>query len=416
MSLIIRNYFLCIALIGIVMGCAKSEQNKGGEKVAPVVPDSIEKLNNLTVYSSDQQPPDTVELRREQVFETNKEVLIKGNTGDVAVDESNRVYVVGSVPGTVGVYVFKPDGSFITKFARAGRGPGEFVSISEIKIQGNRVYMFDPKQKKISVYSTVDYTHVKDMVISRQKVQKDKELASLSPTHMSVHSDGSFVMEFRWRSLAYPNKNRNKLYYKLSAKGKILPGKLLQTRRYGFYLSDQYTHSKPFFPIPRAMPFSRGSLTAVTDDGQFYTVWNDNFLIKLYDEQGKYRRAFYYPYSNSRLDLSEVPLDDTQRKVIKDNEDQVPASWPAIHTMELDDQGRLWVFTITDSKTHYKGWVLNKKGKLLARFNWSGQRASRSVMSKSMLVIKNGYLYTRERDISKKVDRIVKYKINFKKR
>lgn len=408
-----RQLLFIIVLLLVSQCCTETRDSRPDKSEDPRIPNYVKKLNNVTVYSPDVQQPDTVELVRKQVFETNKEVLIKGYTGDIAVDDENRVYIVGSVPGTVGVYVFKPDGSFITKFARAGRGPGEFISISSMEIQGNRLFIYDPKQKKISIYSTNDYSHIKDMVIGRQRVQKDGKLAPLSPSTFSVLKDGTFVMGFQRLSLAYPNQNRKKLYYKLSAKGEILPEKLLQTRRYRFYISDRYTHSKPFLPLPQPIPFSRGSLTVITDDGQFYTVWTDDFLLKMYDEQGKYQRAFYYPYQNATLDLSNTSLEDAKMDAVRDNEDKVPASWPAIHTMELDDQGRLWIFTITDSDSTYKGWVLDRQGKLLARFEWPGKRSSRTPKVSPLLVIKNGYLYTRELDIPKGIDRIVKHKISF---
>lgn len=72
-------------------------------------------------------------------------------------------------------------------------------------------------------------------------------------------------------------------------------------------------------------------------------------------------------------------------------------------------------FSITDSDSTYEGWILEENGKLMARFSWPEGRSHRSVMVSSFqVIIKNGYLYSAERDIKAGIDRIVKYKIQIK--
>jgi len=412
------SWLICtvILLISLIAGC--SSQDTGPlnqqEPTERGLPQKIQKLGNVSVYSGNSQAADTVVLKREQIFETNKEVLIKGHIGDIAVDNEDHVYIVGSKPGIGGVYVFDSNGDYITKFGREGRGPGEFLSVSSIKTLGDHLFLFDPQQKKISVYSTNDYTHIRDLVIRRKKVKADTALAPLTPTYFSAIEDGSFLIGFQSNSLSYPNKFRSILYYRLSEDGVVMPGKLLELRRYRFYVSKDYTHSKPFIPLPQPMPFSRSSLTAITKRGYFYTAWTDNFLIKVYDKRGVYQRSIYYSYTNSELNMSQAELSKYQMELIEDNEDKLPATWPALHAMKVDDQKRLWVFTVTDSDSTFKGWVLSRKGKLLARFDWLGQRPARNVMTDPLIVIKNGYLYTWERNVDKRIDRIVKYKINLR--
>jgi hypothetical protein len=165
--------------------------------------------------------------------------------------------------------------------------------------------------------------------------------------------------------------------------------------------------------LPFTTPFTRSALIAVTDKGLIFTSWNENFLIKVYDKKGDYQRAFYYPYKKSSLKLSRLDISDHEKKYL--NKVGYPKTWPAIHTMFFDDQNRLWVFTITDSDSTYKGWILSKKGKLLAKFNWPGRRNKRSPLYKPIMLVKNGYFYTHERDLNKGTDRIVKWKIKFVK-
>ncbi len=113
------------------------------------------------------------------------------------------------------------------------------------------------------------------------------------------------------------------------------------------------------------------------------------------------------------MNFEELDISEHRQEFLTD--DNTPDTWPDLHRMFIDDQDRLWIFTITESKTSYQGWVLNTDGELLARFSWPGRRSSRSVRSKPIMVVKNGYLYTSERNMDEGIDRIVKHKINFKK-
>ncbi|MEX2602288.1 MAG: hypothetical protein WD355_11600 [Balneolaceae bacterium] len=95
---------------------------------------------------------------------------------------------------------------------------------------------------------------------------------------------------------------------------------------------------------------------------------------------------------------------------------EMPDTWPALHTMELDDQGRLWVATITDSEDSYSWWVLTEEGELLARFEQPADRNSRFVRSQPEIIIRDGYLYTREVDVREEINRVVKHRIEMEER
>jgi hypothetical protein len=70
---------------------------------------------------------------------------------------------------------------------------------------------------------------------------------------------------------------------------------------------------------------------------------------------------------------------------------------------------------ITNSKTHFKGWVLNPKGKLLARFNGKAKRSSYGAQGKPLIIVKNGYFYEKIVKLNQHMNEVVKYKIRFKK-
>ena len=372
-------------------------------------------MDNLTVYSGNAITTDTVDLAREAVFSSNKDVVMAGYTGEVAIDAKGRVYVVGSQPGALGVYVFNPDGSYRTRFLREGRGPGEFESIASMIIENNRIYILGPRLQKIGIFSLDDYSLVDDYIINRKGALADSLGTYRASELLSVSEEGEMLVRFKAFSLENPNKQRTVPYYWLSEQAEVQPGVVLKQKDTYRYEPAAKTTSSGSFRLPRTMPFSRSSLMEVYRD-TIYTAWTEDFLIKEWDRQGGYQEAFYHRIEKSVLAVDDEKLSESHMQLIDENSDQLPDRWPALHAMTIDDEGRFWVFTITNDAQSFRGWVLTPNGEQLANFGWPGKRAERTPSIPPMLKVKDGYLYTRERDIGEGIDQIEKYKIIFKKR
>lgn len=160
---------------------------------------------------------------------------------------------------------------------------------------------------------------------------------------------------------------------------------------------------------PFLAPFTRGSLFAISDSGIMYTAWTEELLIKKYGHNGIYQAAFYYPVIKSPLTISKIRMSDWKKRVVKKNLEH--NTWPALNTMEIDNENRLWVSTITENDSTFDWWVLNENGELLAKLHWHGQRDDRSPGHKPLIRIKNGHFYDRERDVRNGIDRIKKFKV-----
>lgn len=89
-------------------GCTSSGDSQNPEE-EPEIPDHIKQLENLSVYSPDEQSYDTVELVKEQVFESNMDVVISGTISELTIDDKDRVFIVGFQPGTAGIYANTED-------------------------------------------------------------------------------------------------------------------------------------------------------------------------------------------------------------------------------------------------------------------------------------------------------------------
>ncbi len=185
-------------------------------------------------------------------------------------------------------------------------------------------------------------------------------------------------------------------YYFLNKDGKIVSKDLFKTkvRVHAMIPVGQREVGVPF-------DFYGKSLTALSDDDHIYSNWTHDFLIKVYGPKGIYQRAIYYPFKKTSLSPTDIHSHFIDQKVSQKM--NLPKTWPALHNMLIDGQNRLWISTIVRDMDVYQWWILNKKGKLLARFIWP--------RNKPIEVIKNGKVYTKEKDPETGVQRIVRYKI-----
>ena len=395
---------LCLLLTAAT--CTNSENQKASDNV-PDRPGEIE--NMVWISPEDGALPDSVILAPVAVFESTDDVFMEGRISSFTVDDRDRVYIAATQMGRLGLYVFAADGEFITRMASYGRGPGEYESIRSIDVHDNQLYLLDARLQKYGIFNLDDFTHVRDQVITRNRLTESDSLAKILHLHdLAVNDDQSFILKLRMfpRSRRFPNQPE--VYYSMDSDGGIMPNKLLETDGLSYYFPAQGIST------PYLMPFSRSSLVSVTNDGRFYTARTSDFLIREYDKTGAFRRAMYYPIEKAKLSLDEIPMERDLERMLEQYD--LPETWPALHTMELDDEGRLWVATITESDSTYRWHVIDNTGTQLARFTLRGQRAKRTVFSKPLIKIQDGYFYKHEQEASSGLDRIVKYRIQFVER
>ncbi len=373
------------------------------------LPEPIQNIENVTIIAPiEGEVPDTVKLIQEAVFEGGNDFIMSGNISNFAVDDAGRVFVVSSIPGHLGVYVFDSDGSYLSTIGRYGQGPGEFEAVGAIDILEDELILFDPRLQKFAIYSLGNFEKTEEEIINLTETTRLNQMPSIAKgTDLELLNNGGMVLEVGMSSLNEESDGTQIFYFKLDRDSTINPERLMEVDRHKRYFLPE----REGWAIPITKPFNRSSLVSVTRSGGFFTAWTEDFLIKEHDNNGHYIRSLYYPFEKSDFSLDQIRIADHERRMLRGEE--IPDTWPALHTMELDDEERLWVATITDSKTHYTWWVLNQKGELIARFQKEGERSTRFVPSKPLITIKNGYFYSHERDMRQEVDRIVKYRIEF---
>ncbi len=364
------------------------------------LPEQIKNLENVTVYSSEVEPSLEIELERVQNFGDTKKAII-GSLTDIAVDDAGRLYIADG--DRLNIKVYEPDGQFVTTLSREGKGPGEFLDLSEIQIQNNRLFAYDRSQQRVVVFSvdTLDYDFNINLAGNRDQFE---ELEGAYPDNIYIRKNDNLLMSFSTSNISNGKSEWDLIentdhFYKLDREGRIISDKLFEMRS-----SIQVLVPYGARTVGTPVDFMGKLLTAFSDDSHVYLNWSKKLLIKVYSETGEYQRAFYYPHKKVPLNPESASNAGIPKPIIKNMSSiEQPETWPVLHSMILDDENRLWLSTITNDFEVYERLVLEDTGEMLARFIWP--------RNKQIEEVKNGFLYARETDEETGLQQIIKYRI-----
>jgi len=386
----------------LLTGCT-SEKEKG-------LPEHVQKLENLTVYSQDVEPAFELSLERERNFGDAAGVLI-GRVGSVAIDENGRVFIGDRLQYRV--HVFGPDGSYLTHIGRQGLGPGEFQRVGTLSIHSNLLSVYDGGQLKLDVFKldSLKYSHT--ISLNPVNQQSFEELNGLFPSEFRFRSDHRYLIGFKPFLRPDPSHPEYNLqtstvrYHLMDTNGRIISGLIFERDNYrALTATVQGEYRFTLFE------FLGVELITLSEDNDIYTARSEEFLIKVYDPNGKYLRAFYYPFQKieftredamrqQELEYEEGVVEWRISVIRNAPEKDIPKTWPALDKILIDDESRLWVSTIVEDFDVYEWWVLNDTGELMARFKWPRNR--------QIEVVKNDKVYVRETDPVTGLQQVVRY-------
>lgn len=396
-----KNIILTIGLV-----CIFSCNEKAG------IQDKNLKENSFKINTNSNIALDSVVFVKETIYESNSDVLLEGIIGGADVDNEGKVFISAVAPGISAIYVFSSEGKYLKKMGRFGRGPGEFESISSLSISGEKLFVLDSRQQRISIFSTHNLSLIGDMTIRKDSTDRTDEFSQTMKAmelYSSKYGD-EVLLGTEVKSLYDLNRFTKKRIYSISKDGQLNSEYIVEADRYKFYLPTRADRTGVRWGFTPA--FNRQSLITVSNQGIIYVAWTDDFQIEKYNIDGVYKGVIGFSIEKSKLDLESLDISKGRMKIIKDV--GYPETWPALHNMIVDDLGKLWVATITESDSTFKWYIIGEDEKLKASFNFSGIRANQEVFAKTdIVIIKNGYFYNREYDYVEGIDRIVKYKINF---
>jgi len=390
----------------LAIGCTSQEQ--------PEIPEHIEKLDSLTIYPADAQPEMQIELAEERRFGSTDEVLV-GSVGDFAVSDQSRVFIFDTGQHTI--HVFDKDGTYMTNIGRNGTGPGEFGEIASLSVKNGLLIAHDSMKFRINVFSLETFSLDHTLNLNQMNTTTSDSLRKMRPEYVYYLSKNILLTRFSEpmiftdpSSSRYNLNDRVELYYLMDRTDEEIISeqilKLNKLRALTATVRGEFLHTQ--------FLFLGESLFALSDAHNIYTARTEDFLIEVRDSTGTLQRAFYYPLEKKEFTREEAirrqrinyqkSVSDHRVDVISNApEEQMPEWWPVLSNMVVDDRERLWVSVIVDELDVWQWWVLDNRGKLLARFDWP--------KDKKIRIIKNGKVYTSETDEETGLTEIVRYGI-----
>ncbi|MDR9419938.1 6-bladed beta-propeller [Gracilimonas sp.] len=151
---------LSILILIVLTGCTSQEPPEVFE---------FDGLDNVQVFPSEASL-DTLLLTKDKTFGDTEDVLF-ASMGMFTVDDSGRVYIADVGWGSRSLHVFNPDGSYLKKIAGEGRGPAEFLSLSNLQYHSGRILFYDSQLQRIMIYSTTSLKPIKTVLTDSQKWQ-----------------------------------------------------------------------------------------------------------------------------------------------------------------------------------------------------------------------------------------------------
>ncbi|WP_020404641.1 6-bladed beta-propeller [Gracilimonas tropica] len=400
---------LILILILISTGC----DSQTSEKKLPL---HVQELENLQIFTPNQGLKPNIELTRQSIYKGGDKLII-GSLLNFEVDNNGNVYLADWEQKQI--HVFNGEGDYLKSLGNEGVGPGEFQTFSEMNISGDSLHVFDRMQFKINTFELNEITFANTTTIRQypKNSEEHKEVMGWIPMYVTPRYDGTSLVGF----LKHPRDSRinrdtynigevrKVKYYFMDYKRNIISDKLFELRDHE---DLAVTVKGKHYTSMRSQPYLGKSLVTDPSRNKFITNWTEDFLLKIYNKEGNYERAIYYPvYKRRALKredlLTYLEEEDWNRPVVEHAE--LPEKWPIIYSVNIDENGCIWVLTINDGDRMLQWLVLNENGKIIGKANLPEELSLEWLMEKPKIAIKNGSLYTNEIDPKNGADRLVRY-------
>lgn len=326
--------------------------------------------NHVYTYGAGSVPLYNISFKKVNSYgTTSKQIVLVGGGDDAVVDNKGRVYIPDRKQQKI--FVFSPDGHIITHLGRRGKGRGEFDIIAQVKIASGHLYATDTFQPRINIYSLDSLSFSRMILLNPEHWKHIKKLQNkgISNQFLFPINNGKMLVSFYTiRPPKGGNKEQPKRhYYWMRPDGDIIGDEVLQQKTgKKFHLKIRGSsvdvgvwHFGTVHPRP---------LTAVSGNGMIFAAWSKDFTIKEYDTDGDYIRSIHYKYKNAPLNkkkyiksLFTAGHESNDRFEIALRHAKFPQTWPALHSIKLDNKGRIWVSTIVKNPKVNQWWVMTKK-------------------------------------------------------
>src|SRR6056297_3941005 len=123
-----------LAVIFLVFATACSSE------MEPEVPEDLSSLENLSVYSGETSPLNDISLERQARYGDMDDVYI-GSMSGVAVAYDGTLYLADRTEAVI--HIYSAAGEYQTIIGGKGEGPGEFLSVSSVRLHEGELFALD---------------------------------------------------------------------------------------------------------------------------------------------------------------------------------------------------------------------------------------------------------------------------------
>lgn len=269
-------------------------------------------------------------------------------TGDQLFDRQPAVYAmdVGILPndgvavldmGNRRVLRFGADGVYLGSFGGPGEGPGQFVTPLFLEVAGERIYVLDTSLNRVTVFDT------SGVFLSRFEIDL-AGLAGTTPLFAAGGPDELYVAGEPVPFLTEVRDTGQAVIYRMDRSGAIADTLALFLPAIWRQIEDSEGRSS--FAKPRLAPTPR--LSAIP--GRAAVTLGARYMIEIRDPAGALLRRVARQYDNVAVtpEIRDSVLDEMGRvpdAMPREALELVPfaAVVPAVESVVMDDQGRLWV-------------------------------------------------------------------------
>ena len=367
-----RKFLLCLWVLGLCccFACTKKLENAASVEVI----DGIEYIHNTETPLF---PDRTVAFEEESVIKSEDEEgnILLYRPGWYLVNHRGFVYIC-DLQDLI-IKVFDPDGHMIRTIGRKGDGPGEFQNIGEMALlPDGRLLVLDWEAHRVSLFD------IEGRFINSHKFLNWSYDIFLTTNSFYVRDERIFGEKT-----------------KLVVKACDLAGNEIFTLS-GFepHHSQEIKESGSWFNV--SVPYDvRSILAGDQKNTRLYHCKNDQYMIEVYDQNGKLFRKIGRPYqpiptkAEDKKKYLEGFADSSEAHLaLIDKHVQMPPVKTITDRLLVDDSGNLWVET-NEQK--------DEQGKSLLAydiFDEDGIYTAKVWIDISPGIFRDGKMYTRETD------------------
>ncbi|MEP1139983.1 MAG: 6-bladed beta-propeller, partial [Balneola sp.] len=350
-------------------------------------------------------------LVEDHVFESTEDIFIS-RMGDYAVDDSNRIFITDKAWGNRALHMFGWEGKYLGKFFGEGKGPGEFLDVSNLQIHKDLIIFYDAELFRLSEFSISNMKLEKTFRFDPSIWSNIPEIRGYMPVQFHTYSDGTYLVGFEITPNPSTSGKRVTKFYHLDKSLKLNPTKILEfdSKKHIWATNEIILGETKILPM-KTFSFFKKTIIDILSNNNIVVVETDRLTIKYYSRDGDSLSQVFYNFNTPSVTRQDA-LDEATNltKTIAEGTD-LPTNWPVINQLIVDDKDNMWVSTFSNSKDSLKWIVFDQNGEIIGDFMWPGKMTSYPFEPESKKVIKNGYFYELKEDIVNFDKKIVRYKI-----